>query len=116
MDIGSSLHLDLLMGVSAMGVGSETLEIHPQSSHYISGLVHWNTQASYNREGDGWTLDISEDWDKRSMDAAIRTIISPNALYHPGGSTQWWPSLSWSLSYRMDLSMLLDCVSTSFSM
>jgi hypothetical protein len=64
-------------------------------------------------EKGGWTLDISKGWNKRLVDVARRVAISPNALYRLGGSTQWWPSLSWNLSYRMVLSTSLDLDNTS---
>jgi hypothetical protein len=89
MDFKSSLHLELLTGVSIVGVGSETFGNSPLEE----SLDKWTRSLGHLsftewRRG-GWTLDISEGCDKRSVDAAIRIAISPNALYHPRGSTQW---------------------------
>jgi hypothetical protein len=46
----------------------------------------------------GWILDISEGYDIRFVDAAMRAALSPNALYCLGGSNQNWPSSSRKLS------------------
>jgi hypothetical protein len=90
--------LKSLIRVQAAGVLSETLGIAPSKESLdksIRSLGH--TSFTKWRRG-GWTLDMSEGWDKRSVDAVIKAAVSPNAQYHLGRSTQWWPSLSWNLS------------------
>jgi hypothetical protein len=68
------------MRVSAVGVGSGTFGIAPSEESLdkstrlsrLSSFIEW-------RRGD-WTLHIFEGYDTRSVDAAIRAALSPNAL------------------------------------
>jgi hypothetical protein len=115
-DFECSLHLESLTGVWVVGVGSDA-EGNPPSEESLDKWTRPSGNSSFTewRMG-GWTLDISEGWDKRIVDADIRVAISPNALYLPGGSTQWWPSLSRYLNWRMDLSISPDSDITSSSM
>jgi hypothetical protein len=107
------VHLESLTGVSVIHDGSETLgnssleeSLDNQTRSFgYSSLTEWRMGS--------WTLDILGGWEYRSVDAAIRAAISPNALYHLGGSIQWWLSLLRNLSYKMDLSILPDSNNTS---
>jgi hypothetical protein len=38
----------------------------------LSSFIEWRRE--------GWTLNISNGWDTRSVDTAIRAVLSPNAL------------------------------------
>jgi hypothetical protein len=116
IDFNCSLYLELLTGVCAAGVGGGTLGRAPSDESLdkftrLSGIYSF---TECNRGG--WILDISEGCDTRSMDAAMKAALSPNALYRPGGSSQSWPSSSRRLSWRMVLSTLPDSESTSSSM
>jgi hypothetical protein len=54
-----------------------------ESLDKLSRLSGFSSFMECNRGG--WTLDISEGCDTRSVDAAMRAALSPNALYRPGG-------------------------------
>jgi hypothetical protein len=105
--------LELLTGVCTAGVGGGTLGRAPldESLDKITRLSGFSSFTECNRGG--WTLDISEGYDTRFVDAAMRAALSPNALYRPGGSSQSWPSSSRKLSWRMVLSTLPDSESIS---
>jgi hypothetical protein len=85
-DFECSLHLELLTGVCAVGVGGGTLGRAPSDKllEKFTRLSGFSSFTEYNRGG--WTLDISKGCDIRSVDAAMRAALSPNALYRPGGS------------------------------
>jgi hypothetical protein len=73
--------------VCAAGIGSEALGIAP-SEESLDKFTRLSGHSSFTEwRRDGWILDISEGWDIRSVDAAIRAAMSPNALYLPGGRT-----------------------------
>jgi hypothetical protein len=81
-----SAQLESLTGVYTSGVGRGLLGRAPKEESLdkftrISGFSSF-TECSRG----GWTLDISEGCDTRSVDAAMRTALSPNALYRLGGS------------------------------
>lgn len=88
-DLKSLLHLESLTGVSRAGVGSETFS----NSSLEESLDKWTRSLGHSSftewRRDGWILEISKGCNKRSMDAAIRIVVSPNALYHLRGSTQY---------------------------
>jgi hypothetical protein len=105
-DFECSLHLELLTGMCATRVGGGMLGRAP-SDESLDKFTRLSSISSFmecNRGG--WTLDIYEGCDTRSVDAAMRATLNPNALYRPGGSSQSWPSSSWNLSWRMVLSTL----------
>ena len=116
IDFECSLHLELLIEVCAAGVGSGTLGRAPSDEllDKFARLSGFSSSMECNREGR--TLDMFEDCDIRSMDAAMRAALSPNALYRPEGSSQSWPSSSRKLSWRMVLSTLPDLENSSSSM
>jgi hypothetical protein len=72
--------------VCIVGVGGEALGIVPleESLDKFTRLFEVSSFTKYSREG--WILDIFEGCDTRSMDAAMRAALSPNALYRPGRS------------------------------
>jgi hypothetical protein len=80
VDFNGSLHLKSLTGMCEAGVGSETLD----NSSLEESLDKWTRsfgRLSFTKwKRGGWTLDILEGWDKRSVDAAIRVALSLNAL------------------------------------
>jgi hypothetical protein len=76
------------IGVFFAGVGCGALGIAPSEESLdkftrLSGLSSF-TECNMR----GWTLDISEGYDTRSVDAAMRAALNPNALYLPKGSNQ----------------------------
>jgi hypothetical protein len=74
--------------VCATGVASETLGIAP-SEESLDKFTRLSRLSSFMECSRGdWTLDISEGYNTRSVDATIRAALSPNALYHLGGSNQ----------------------------
>jgi hypothetical protein len=67
-----SLHLELLTGVCAMGVGGGTLGRAP-SDELLDKFTRLSGFSSFTEcNKGGWTLDISEGYDTRSVDAAMR--------------------------------------------
>jgi hypothetical protein len=97
IDFECLLYLESLIGMCAVGVGGGTLGRAPleESLDKFSRLSGFSNFTECNRGG--WTLDISEDCDTRSVDVAMRAVLSPNSLYHPERSNQSWPSSSWKL-------------------
>jgi hypothetical protein len=87
-DFECSLYLELLKGVCVAGVGGGTLGIAPseESLDRFTRLFGFSSFTEYNRGG--WIVDISEGYNTRSMDVAMRAVLSPNALYHPEGNNQ----------------------------
>jgi hypothetical protein len=85
-DFECSLHLEFLRGVCVAGVGGGTLRRAPldESLDKFTRLSGFSSFMECNRGG--WTLDISDGCNIRSVDAAMRAALSPNALYWPGGS------------------------------
>jgi hypothetical protein len=83
-DVEYSLHLELLTGICAAGVGGGTLGRAPsdESLDKFTRLSGISSFTECNRGG--WILDISEGCDTSSVDAAMRAALSPNALYRPG--------------------------------
>jgi hypothetical protein len=86
-DFECSLHLEFLTWVCAAGVGSGMLGRAPldESLDKFTRLSGFSSFTECNRGG--WTLDISEGCDTRSVNVAMRAALSPNALYWPGGSS-----------------------------
>jgi hypothetical protein len=78
--------LESLTRVCAVGVGGGTLGRTPseESLDKFTRLSGFSSFTECSRGG--WTLDIFEGYDTRSVDAAMRATLSPNALYRPGGS------------------------------
>jgi hypothetical protein len=93
-----SLYLELLTWVCAVGVWGGTLgrASSVESLDKFTRLSGFSSFTECNKRD--WTLDIFEGCDTRSMDAAMKAALSPNALYWPGGSSQSWPSSSRKLS------------------
>jgi hypothetical protein len=70
-----------------VGVGGGTLGRAP-SEKSLDKFTRLSGNSSFTEcNKGGWTLDISEGYDIRSVDAAMRVALSPNALYRPGGSS-----------------------------
>jgi hypothetical protein len=80
MTFECSLHLELLKGVCAAGVGGGTLGRAPldESLDKFTRLSSFSSFTECNRGG--WTLDMYEGCNTRSVDAAMRVALSPNAL------------------------------------
>jgi hypothetical protein len=88
IDFEYSLYLELLTGVCTARVGGRALGRAPsnESLDKFTRLSGFSSFMECNKGG--WTLDISEGCDTRSVDAAMRTALNPNVLYQPGGSSQ----------------------------
>jgi hypothetical protein len=98
IDFECSLHLESLTGVYAVGAGGGTLGITP-SEESLDKFIGLSGLSSFTKcNTGGWKLDIYKCCDTRSVDAAMKDALSPNALYCPRGSNQSWPSSSWKLS------------------
>jgi hypothetical protein len=84
IDFECLLHLELLTGVCAAGVEGGMLGRAP-SDESLDKFIRLSGISSFTEcNRGGWTLDISEGCDTRSVDAAMRATLSPNALYRPG--------------------------------
>jgi hypothetical protein len=92
IDFECSLHLESLIGVCAVGVEGGTFGIAP-SQESLDKFTRLSRLSNFTEcSMGGWTLDISDGYDTRSVDAAMRATLSPNALHRPRGSNQYWPS------------------------
>jgi hypothetical protein len=72
--------LELLKGVCATGVGGGMLGRAP-SNESLDKFIRLSGFSGFTEcNRGGWTLDISEGYDTRSVDVAMRVALSPNAL------------------------------------
>ena len=87
MDFECSLYLELLTRMYAIGVEGGMLgrTSSNESLDKFTRLSGFSSFTEYNKGG--WILDISNGCDTRSVDAAMRATLSPNAVYQPGGSS-----------------------------